>query len=120
MIDKEFAIEFAQDWIAAWNSRDLARVLSHYADDFVMSSPIIAQIGAEPSGVLTGKAAVGEYWVKALAMIPELHFDLLTTLVGVDSITLYYQSPKGLAAEVFHFDADRKVIRAYAHYTTST
>jgi ketosteroid isomerase-like protein len=44
MISRGFGEEFAREWIEAWNSHDLDRVLSHYADDFTMSSPYIAQI----------------------------------------------------------------------------
>ena len=32
MIDKKFAARFAHEWIDSWNSRDLKRILSHYAD----------------------------------------------------------------------------------------
>ena len=39
-LTKEFARRFAEDWIASWNSHDLARILSHYTEDFEMSSPI--------------------------------------------------------------------------------
>jgi hypothetical protein len=116
MLDKTFAAHFASEWIAAWNSHDLPRILSHYADDFEMSSPVIIQIVGEPSGKLKGKQAVGAYWSKALERLPDLHFKLLTTLVGVDSVTLYYKGPRGLSAEVFHFGSGGKVIRAYAHY----
>jgi hypothetical protein len=65
---------------------------------------------------LQGKEAVGSYWAKALQLIPDLHFELITTLVGVNSITLYYKGARGLSAEVFHFNQDGKVTRAYAHY----
>ena len=116
-MNREFARHFADEWIAAWNSRDLERVLAHYADDFEMNSPIIVQLAGEPSGRLKGKAAVGAYWAKALALIPELHFELISTLVGVNSITLYYKGAGGrLAAEVFHFGPEGKVVRAFAHY----
>jgi hypothetical protein len=117
MIDKLFAEHFADDWIDAWNSRDLDRVLDHYADDFEMTSPVIIQIANEPSGMLKGKQAVGDYWKKALQLIPDLHFKLLSTLIGVNSITLYYKGARDrMAAEVFHFGPDRKVVKAYAHY----
>jgi hypothetical protein len=116
MITREFAEHFAQDWIAAWNNHDLAGILSHYAEDFEMTSPFIVQIALEPSGRLQGKAAVGVYWKKALALIPDLQFELVATLIGLDSITLYYQGARGMAAEVFHFNADNKVARAFAHY----
>ncbi|MDP3877197.1 MAG: nuclear transport factor 2 family protein [Methylobacter sp.] len=39
-----FAEHFANDWIDSWNSHDLQRILSHYADDFEMSSPVIIQL----------------------------------------------------------------------------
>ncbi len=117
MINIEFAKHFANDWIDSWNSHDLGRILSHYSDDFEMSSPMIIQIANEPSGTLKGKKAVKVYWEAALKLIPDLHFELISTLVGVNSITLYYKGSKGrLAAEVFHFDSDQKVLRAYAHY----
>jgi hypothetical protein len=82
-----------------------------------MFSPIIAQVAGEPSGTLRGKPAVGAYWKKALELFPDLHFDPISVLAGVNSVTIYYKGPRGrLAAEVFHFGADQKVVRAFAHY----
>ena len=116
-----FAERFAADWIAAWNSHDLDRVLTHYEDDFEMSSPVIRQLVGEPSGMLHGKAAVRAYWRKALEFIPDLHFELISVLAGVTSITLYYKGAHDrLAAEVFHFGADHRVTKAFAHYDVST
>lgn len=116
-MDRTFAQHFASDWIDAWNAHDLDRILAHYADDFEMASPVIVQIAGEPSGTLKGKAAVRAYWSKALQLLPDLKFELLSVLVGVASITLYYKGARGrLAAEVFHFGPDRKVARAFAHY----
>lgn len=117
MIDKSFAEQFAADWIDSWNSHDRDRILAHYEDDFEMSSPYIPQIAGEPSGTLRGKTAVGAYWSKALQLIPDFHFDLITTLAGVDSITLYYiDAQERLVAEVFHFGSNQKVVKAYSHY----
>ncbi|MDD2708769.1 MAG: nuclear transport factor 2 family protein [Verrucomicrobiae bacterium] len=118
MIDQPFAEHFAKDWIDSWNSHDLVRILSHYSDQFEMSSPAIIQITGEPSGTLKGKDAVRAYWAKALQLVPNLHFKLISTLIGVDSITLYYQGARGTAAEVFHFGPDKKVAKAQAHYAS--
>ena len=41
LMEKSFAKRFAMEWVAAWNSHDLERILAHYEDDFEMSSPII-------------------------------------------------------------------------------
>jgi ketosteroid isomerase-like protein len=116
MISREFGEKFAKEWIAAWNSHDLDRVLSHYADDFTMSSPYIAQIAGVESGSLTGKAAVRAYWAAALQKMPTLRFELVQTLVGADSVTIYYRGVRGMAAEVFFFGQGHLVIRAAAHY----
>lgn len=118
MLDKTFAERFATEWIAAWNSHDLDRVLSLYADDFEMSSPIIAQVAGEPSGKLKGKKAVGAYWTSGLKLIPDLHFELVSTLVGAYSITLYYKGHRGMVAEVFIFGPDGQVTAAFAHYAS--
>lgn len=116
MLDLAFAQTFAAEWIAAWNSHDLSRILRHYSADFEMSSPVIVQLMGEPSGKLVGQTAVGDYWAKALARLPDLHFELTTFYIGVDSLTLCYNGPRGQSAEVFHFNSQGLVVRAYAHY----
>jgi hypothetical protein len=116
VLTKPFAEQFAAQWISAWNARDLELVLSHYADDFVMSSPLIATIAQEPSGTLRGKHAVGAYWKQALALTPALHFELVSTLIGADSVTIYYKGARSMAAEVFFFKSQGQVSKACAHY----
>lgn len=116
MIDRAFADRFAREWIEAWNAHDLEQILAHYSDDFVMSSPRIAMVAGEPSGVLRGKPAIGGYWKKALALAPELRFELIETFVGADSVVLHYRGVRGPAAEVFFFGADGRVVRASANY----
>lgn len=116
MIDLNFAGRFAEDWVAAWNSHDLERVLSHYADDFEMASPYIAQLAGVPDGKLKGKPAVRAYWAKALSLMPTLRFELMAVLPGVDSVVIYYRGVRGMAAEVFFFDGEGKVVKACAHY----
>ena len=116
MISREFADTFARDWIEAWNSHDLDQILSHYTEDFVMSSPYIAQVVGEPSGTLRGKPAIRAYWAAALQRNPALHFEPIWIQVGADSVTIHYRGARGLAAEVFFFNAEGLVCRAAAHY----
>jgi ketosteroid isomerase-like protein len=115
-MDKEFAQKFAREWVEAWNSHNLDEILTHYADDFEMNSPVIQQLAGEPSGYLKGKAAVRAYWSKALDMHHNLHFELLNIFLGVNSIVVNYKGHRGLSAEVFYFNAGGKVAKAYAHY----
>ena len=116
MITREFAMQFAEEWIEAWNSHDLERVLSHYSDDFEMSSPRIPIIVGNESGVLRGKDAIGAYWRRALELTPQLQFELISIFVGADSVVLYYRSVRGRATEVFFFNTAGEVIKAAANY----
>jgi hypothetical protein len=117
MIDHAFANQFATEWIAVWNSHNMQAILAHYDDNFEFASPLIINVVGEPSGRLKGKAAIGDYWAKALSQRPNLRFELLTVFVGVDSLVLHYQNQEGrLSAEVFEFGADGKVIRSFANY----
>lgn len=116
MIDKFCAEHFANDWIDSWNSHNLERILAHYKDDFEMSSPFIQKIADEPSGTLRGKTAIDAYWGKALQFMTDLHFQLISTLVGVDSITLEYIGAQGhFVAEFFFFSVNQKVVKAFCN-----
>ena len=117
MLKPNEAKRFAEDWIRDWNSHDMDAILSHYADDFEMQSPVIAQIAGEPSGILRGKKKVGAYWSQALKKFPDLRFFLVAVLRGMHSLTLYYRGVDGkLAAEVFFFNGEGKIEKGIAHY----
>ena len=101
--------------------RTICRVFcAWYCDDFTMQSPYIAIIAGEASGRLQGKNAVGAYWQAALARMPELRFELLAVLSGVDSLVVHYRSAGAkLAAEYFEFDAAGKSARRRITLETS-
>jgi ketosteroid isomerase-like protein len=118
MISAEQARTFAREWVEAWNSHDLGRILSHYADDFEMTSPFIVGLVNEPTGTLKGKEKVRAYWAKALERIPDLHFELIEALASVNSIAIYYHAVLGKrAVELLFFDKNGKVARGIAHYS---
>jgi len=93
IIDGAFARAFAAEWTAAWNSGDLERIFSHYTDDFEMRSPLIAERGFSPTGVLCGKAAIRPYWGAGIASAkPPLRFELIDVYAGVNTIAIHYRS----------------------------
>ena len=117
MITKDFAVHFASDWIDSWNTHDLDRILSHYTDDFEMTSPVIASRMGVASGSLKGKDKVGEYWSKGLTAFPELKFTLREVTFSLRSVALFYDSSiHGLAIEWFLFNDAGLVVQAIAHY----
>ncbi len=116
-MNRAFADRFAREWLDAWNAHDLDRILSHYHDAFEMCSPVIVRLAGQADGCLRGKQAVGAYWAQALARFPDLRFELICTLCGVDSLVIHYLGATGQrVAEVFEFDQEGLVIRAHAHY----
>lgn len=117
MLTRDAARAFAQEWIDAWNSHDLDRILSHYTDDFEMSSPLIVSIFGEPSGTLRGKAQVRAYWALGLERRPGLRFELLEVFSGVNSLVISYRSEQEhLATELLLFDDHGRVRVGSAHY----
>ena len=108
----------AEDWVAAWNAHDLERILSHYAEDVVFESPNIVRLMDDPSGRVVGKAALRDYWSRALAASPSLTFTLKSVFTGVGGAAIRYHSTRTGAevVEVFDLGADGLVRRSAAYY----
>ena len=112
------AKEFARDWIAAWNSHDLEAIVSHYAADVVLISPVAAKILADRSGKVAGQAALRNYFKKGLDAFPNLQFELLDVMFGLSSLVLVYLNQRGTkTAEFMEFGEDGKVVRVVANYS---
>ena len=110
--------EFAEKWISDWNSHNLEKILSHYTDDFEITTPMIKMALGNDTGTLKGKQAIREYWGKALEKFPDLEFTLFDVTKGVNSIVLYYQSIMNKKAmEVMFFDNENKIHKVIAHYS---
>jgi hypothetical protein len=121
MIERDWAEEFARDWIEGWNMHDLDRIVAHYADDFEMTSPLIVQRLGIASGKLNGKKAVRRYWAQGLAATPDLLFKLRNVMVGVNTVAILYDSVTlgRTVLECIEFDDQRRGIRAEALHATS-
>lgn len=112
------AAAFAKEWIESWNSHDLQRVLTHYHDDFSITTPMIKMALGIDTGTLQGKNAVADYWRRALEKMPDLRFELIDVTVGVNSVAVYYRSVLNkLATEVMFFGHDGKVNNVVVHYS---
>jgi ketosteroid isomerase-like protein len=114
MIDVE---AFAREWIEAWNAHDLERVLSHYAPDVELSSPLAAERVPGSGGYIRGEAALRAYWEPALAANPDLHFELEAVLTAVDGCTILYRNHRGQqVAESLFWNEAGLVTRAAVAY----
>ena len=119
MITDKFAQEFSREWVSSWNSHDIERILSHYTEDFEIESPLALKRFPESKGVLVGKEAIRKYWQMGLSQNPKLRFEILDTLQGVKSLTIYYESKstQKRVTEVMVFNEKGKVKRAIVNYS---
>jgi ketosteroid isomerase-like protein len=118
MLSETDARQFALDWVRAWNSHDLDAIMSHYAPEVVLTSPVAAQLLSDRSGTVAGKDAVRNYFERGLAANPNLTFELLDVMRGISSVVLYYINHKGTkTGEFMEFDANQQIVRVVANYT---
>jgi len=109
--------EFAADWVEAWNSHDLNRVLSHYEEDVVLTSPRIRLILGKDDGTISGKAALRDYMGLALKRVPDLRFTLDRVFSGVNAVVLEFHTNDGRhGAEFMEFGRNGLVSRVSATY----
>jgi len=117
MLTTTEANDFARQWIAAWNAHDLPLIMNHYSDDIVFSSPFVSKIANESSGTLRGRAAVLQYFGEALQRFPSLRFQLRAVLIGIETLTILYESVNGLlAAETALLNGAGRITRVWAQY----
>ncbi len=113
----KFSAAFAAGWIEAWNSRELERILKHYARDIEFTSPFVSQMLNSDNNTVRGIALLRVYFTRALNAYPDLQFTLRQVYSGAQSLVIEYQSISDrLAAEMMEFNDSGLVVRANAHY----
>ncbi len=115
-MDLDFANAFARIWEADWNSHDLERILAHYGEEMVFTSPFAAERLGIEGGVVRGKQALRAYWAAGLAKLPDLRFEVLSVLLGTDTVVINYRNEQGRSvAEVLTF-RDGLIVSGFAAY----
>lgn len=116
---KEFAAAFARDWVGAWNEHDLEKILSHYSEDFTIESPMAVKLYPQSGGTVIGKTEVRKYWTIGLEKTPNLRFEILDVLVGVNSLGLYLfnTTSNKKSVELMSFNNEMKVNKAIVIYS---
>jgi predicted ester cyclase len=113
-----FAHPFARQWVEAWNNHDLERILDHYDDEVILISPVALKLLNNGDGVVRGKSALREYFVRGLQAFPNRRFDLIDVLWGVETVVVYYtNNVRGSkSAEVMQLNPAGKIRRVWANY----
>jgi ketosteroid isomerase-like protein len=119
MLTMEKTADYVKRWVAAFESKDLDRVLAFYTNDVIFHSPLVARLSHDPSGTVQGKAALRAYVKKGFEVFDHIKFTVLDVLRGVDSIAIHYMGITGThVVEVLFFDKDGVVRESYVHYSS--
>jgi ketosteroid isomerase-like protein len=89
---REDAARYASDWAAAWNARDIERVLSSFSEGVTFVSPTaFAVVG---TATVRGRAALRAYWTQAMSRIGSLAFtlDRIVWDAGTRELAIIYTS----------------------------
>ena len=116
----ESMMAFAENWVAAWNRRDVDAVLANFAEEAEFESPLARHFAGQ--SVLRNKKEIEAYWRAALDRIEDLEFKLdhaawdekRRELNVVCEARLNGERKR--ACEIMQFDAAGKQIRGEALY----
>ncbi len=96
MMDDINAIEFAHEWEAAWNRRDVEAVLKHFHEDAVFTSPLAKHMGFAKDGFVNGKDALRRYWTAALTQNADIRLQVTTVYQGMNTLVIAYKNQLGM------------------------
>ena len=96
-----------QDWLEAWNTRNLDLLMDHYSEDAVFASPsvLVRQPGSD--GRVHGKAAIRELYRRAIDNFPNLRFEVEDVIERPYGVIVIYRKlgvfaeQPGFTIEVF-------------------
>ncbi len=118
MITEAAARRAAQDWIEAWNTRDLDRICSHYAQTAELWTHTVVTRWGIPDGRPVGIESIRKHFAKGLEVAPNIRFELVGVLIGMDGYTVVYRRESGaLVADVVSVDEDGKAAKVGAYYS---
>jgi len=117
MLNAEEAKDLATRWLQAANTHNIDQIMSFYADDAELESPVVVKLMNDPSGKIKGQAALRAYFEKGVAAYPHMSLHLIETAYGVSSITAWYVNHKGTRTSAYlELNSAGKITRNITHY----
>ena len=107
----------AEQWIAAWNARDLGRIMDHYAADVEFEANTVVRRWQKADGKLRGLAELREHFRLGLELVPNLHFELEDMFSAPSGYAALYRRENGnRVLDVVELDHEGKARRVKAFY----
>jgi ketosteroid isomerase-like protein len=87
--------EIITDWIDAWNTRDLERIMRHYADEIEFTAQTVVSRWGQTDGKLKGKEELRQHFSKGLALAPDIRFTVEDILSAPNGYAVLYRRENG-------------------------
>jgi hypothetical protein len=112
-------VEIINDWIDAWNTHDLERIMNHYADEVEFTAQTVVSRWGKADGKLKGKEELRQHFSKGLALAPDIYFTVDEILWAPGGYAVLYHRENGNrvldAIELNEFGKAIKVTAYYLH-----
>jgi ketosteroid isomerase-like protein len=104
-------------WMAAWNSHDLDRIMSHYAEDIVFEAQTAARRWNLPDGRIIGKEMLRQHFALGLELSPKLRFTLEDVFLSPSGYAiLYYRENGNRVIDAVTLDGNGRACKVIAYY----
>ena len=109
---------FAEEWISAWNRKDVEAVLAHFSESVVFTSVRAKAVFGSPR--LEGKSRLREYWSAAIGQIQTIRFTLDYVISDGNRVGIVYNAEidgrRTRAVEFLTFGQDGRIREGEAMY----
>lgn len=108
---------FVDEWLSAWNKKDLEKILSFYQDSFAMSSTFVCESLEIGKVLCIGKKEFEIFCKYIFNNYPEYVIRLVASSFKGESLTLhYYDCLSRLVTETMQFSFDGKIKNSIVYY----
>jgi ketosteroid isomerase-like protein len=83
-------LSVAHAWFEAFNSHNLEKLLSLYDEEAEHFSPKLKLRHPETKGLVTGKAALRQWWSDSFQRLPTLHYKVTSLTANSDRVFMEY------------------------------
>ena len=106
-----------EEWIEAWNSRDLDRIMEHYAPSVEFEANTVVRRWNRPDGRLHGANELREHFRIGLELAPKLHFELEEIFHSPSGYAVLYRRDNGnRVLDVVELSPNQQAISVRAYY----
>jgi limonene-1,2-epoxide hydrolase len=115
-MDRAAAARFVEAWCANWCKVDIDAVVSHFAENAEMRSPLALKL--TESSVVSGAENIRAYWQRAYGRIKSADLKILNWSWDdtIARLTVWWQLGDTRASEFMDFDGAGRVVRSEAFY----